>query len=243
MPRTKIVEFANRAVEEVTEDMAPEVKDRITADSRQAEEHFEQWDALISHVKLVHRLASRLRKRLEDHANDHPEADPPPTDAGQRLTHIRAQAEALKARYGPIIAEVTEWANGLQQFDFANAGGIPIFAAVRGVNEAMTRALRAGPPPEPPLDINNYASVQARLSYLHDLNEEMQRCAMLPGAFGNAIVHLADVLEQASARTMGRSIDNTSMWCETPPPPPLRGVPEFGKAPKPRERRYAFLTR
>jgi hypothetical protein len=243
MPRTRVAEYANRAVEVVEEDIAPEAKDHITADSRQAQEHYTKWEALVAHVKLVHKLASKLRKRLEDHANDHPEAEPPPADHRERLTHIRAQAEALKARYGSIIAEVTEWANGLQQFDFANAGGVPIFSAVQGVNEAMSRALRVGPPPEPPLDINNYASVQARLSYLHTLEEEMQRCAMMPGAFGNGIVHLADVLEQASARTMGRALDNTSCWRESAPPAPTIGVPEFGAAPKPRERRYAFLTR
>jgi hypothetical protein len=239
MPRTKIAEFASRAIE--VDDI--EVKDRVTTDSRQAREHYERWEALIAHVAQVHKLAQKLRKRLEDHANDHPEAEPPPADHRERLTHVRAQAEALKARYGSLIGEVTEWANGLRQFDFANAGGIPIFAAVQGVNEAMSRALRVGPPPEPALDINNYASVQARLSYLHNLEEEMQRCAMLPGAVGNGIVHLADVLEQASARTLGRALDNTSLWREIPPDAPMIGRVEFGVAPKPQERRYAFLTR
>jgi hypothetical protein len=190
MPRTKVGEFAKGAVEVVAKDIVPEGKDRITADSRQAQEHYEKWDALIAHVKLVHKLSAKLRKRLEDHANVHPEAEPPPADHRERLAHVRAQAEALQARYGSLIQEITEWANGLQQFDFANAGGVPIFSAVRDLNEAMSRALRVGPPPEPPLDINNYASVQARLSYLHTLEEEMTRFVPYspgPSATGSSI--------------------------------------------------------
>jgi hypothetical protein len=211
----------------------------------------QRWLALFACRDEAEELARLLRGLIEQHKGEPRKTVDPAGEATERLGQLKALMEAHVRRYGVVVAKITVWSGALRRHLTAcgsNIHDLPLFHAVNEVVAAMSRAetkLRSLPA-EPPLNIDDPASLQARVRWLEAVKSHMKGAEGLPQAFGGAILTLGRVLGQFvdelhRHRTQGCR-GNTCCFQTSVPPKRWRGVQLRGGREKARPRRSLPAT-
>jgi hypothetical protein len=244
MPRTKIAEHANRAVEKVEDDIP------LSPEGTEAGEYERAWLPLISTMRVGLTLHEALSEVIDEHKREKRSDELPATDPLARIGQIQARIEALSMRYSGILGRFLMWKEQLRE-DLrrvqAHLSGVPVLSAVDEAAGAFARAYKqlARLPVEPMFDADSPASLEARLRYLTAVKELAQTAEGFPGAIGRAIQALHETMtrfahewEDAKVRP-GR--DNTSAFRPRPPRFPIMGAPAPAPRPVRQPESYAFL--
>lgn len=249
MARTKIAEFAKRAVEEVDED---DIGVPLSPAGTEAGEYERAWLPLIQTMRVGLTLHEELRDVIDLHRNEKRTEELPATDPLARITQIKSHVDALSTRYTDVLGRFLVWKEELRghlRTVQAHLAGVPVLSAVDEAAGAFARAYKqiAWLPVEPIFDADSPASLEARLKYLSDIRELVGRAERFPADVGRAIQNLSEVMtrfahewEDAKVRP-GR--DNTSAFRPRPPRFPIMGAPSAAPRPAPQPAPYEWLTR
>jgi hypothetical protein len=249
MARTKIAEFAKRAVEEVDED---DIGVPLSPAGTEAGEYERAWLPLIQTMRVGLTLHEELRDVIDLHRNEKRTEELPATDPLARITQIKSHVDALSTRYTDVLGRFLVWKEELRghlRTVQAHLAGVPVLSAVDETAGAFARAYKqiARLPVEPIFDADSPASLEARLRYLTAVKELAQTAEAFPGAVGRSIQALHETMtrfarewEDAKMRP-GR--DNTSAFRSRPPRFTEMGAPAPAPRPVREPSHYEFLVR
>src|SRR5687768_5202971 len=128
MARTKIAEFAKRAVEEEDDVGVP-----LSPAGTEAGKYERRWFRLISTMRVGLTLHEELVEIVEAHRKAKQSDELPATNPLARIAQIKARVEALAERYSGIIGRFLVWREELREHLRANQAhlsGIPVLSAV-----------------------------------------------------------------------------------------------------------------
>jgi hypothetical protein len=246
MARTKIAEFAKRAVEEDDDIGVP-----LSPEGTEAGDYERAWLPLIQTMRVGLTLHEALREVIEEHKRERRSDELPAVDPIERIAQIKARVEALSARYSGIIGRFLVWREELRGHLHAvqaHLAGVPVLSAVDEAAGAFARAYKqlARLPGEPMFDPDSPSSLEARLRYLTAVKELAQTAEGFPGAIGRSIQALHETMRRFAHEWEDAKIrpgrDNTSAFRPRPPQFPIMGAPAPAPRPVRQPNAYAWLT-